>query len=558
MLRLTHDLEKNYQKRKGQDCFLGYLTLAVEHRLIDFYRRKNTGRQGRGGTTGVALMNAIVCPESVLEDSSKNHPDDVSAKPTPERLEQDMKAELVLQITQKVRETVNEKTWLCFYHTEIESLSLIVVADRLGLSERTTRTYRDRVKRAILKRFDVFTAGPTSTAGPKYPMTNPKRSSGFTLVELLVVIAVIGVLVGLLLPAVQSAREAARRMSCGNQVKQIGLGIANYHSTFGRFPKHGTGTFSVALGGDHGNRNELSFFVAVLPMIEQQALWSQISGGFNGFAPMGPNANRTDYQPWMTEIPILRCPSDPGVGLPAMGRTNYAACVGDHGYLTHSGGRNRVNKYHHSPAQEIAKATSSRATDQPGAKQVALETNRGFFWPRHQLRFRDLLDGASHTIAFGEIATSLGNFEARSNVARRIKPGLIAYPAMDASVCLEQVDPDRPSFYQSAVEVIGADRARGYRWHDFRSSTTTFQTILPPNSPSCSSGTHNAVAINSASSRHPGGVHVGLADGSVQFVTDSIDAGDPSGIPALGGPSPFGIWGSLGTRASKELMQQTW
>lgn len=379
-----------------------------------------------------------------------------------------------------------------------------------------------------------------------------ERFRGFTLIELLVVIAIIGVLVGLLLPAVQSAREAARRMSCSNQVKQITLGIANYHSTFKRFPKHGTGTFSVELGSNHGNRNELSFFVGVLPMIEQQSLWNQISGGSASFAPMGPNTNRTDYEPWLTEVPTFRCPSDPGIGLPAMGRTNYAACVGDHGYLTHSGGRNRVNVYHHRPDQPIAKATSGRSTDQLGARLVALETNRGFFWPRHQLRHRDLLDGASNTIAIGEIATSLGAFEARSNVARRVDVQLINYPSTNASLCRDQLDSERPTFFSTTTEVIGGDHARGYRWHDFRASTTTFHTILPPNSPSCSTGAHNAVAINSASSRHPGGAHIGMADGSVQFITDSIDAGDSGATPTNGAPSPFGIWGALGTRASRE------
>lgn len=355
------------------------------------------------------------------------------------------------------------------------------------------------------------------------------------------------------MPAIQNAREAARRITCSNQVKQISLAIANYHSAFRRFPKHGTGTFSVELGSNHGNRNELSFLVGILPLLEQQSLWDQIANGSDLFPPMGPNTNRTDYRPWQTEIGTLRCPSDPGRGLPAMGRTNYAACVGDHGYLTHSGGRNRVNKYHHHPGQPIAKSTSGRSTDQPGTARLARQTNRGFFWPRHQLRYRDIRDGTSHTMAIGEIATSLGDSEARSNVARRVDRSMIAYPSLDPTVCLEQIDRDRPTFFKTSAEMILGDHARGFRWHDFRACTTTFQTILPPNAPSCSTGAHNAVAINSASSRHPGGVHVGLADGSVHFVADSIDAGDAAGIPEPGKPSPFGVWGSLGTRASGEV-----
>ncbi len=143
--------------------------------------------------------------------------------------------------------------------------------------------------------------------------------SGFTLVELLVVIAIIGVMVGLLLPAVQAAREAARRMSCGNNIKQIGLGLHNYHAAYNTLPMHCGGTAS----GPVNNVRELSWLVGLTPFVEQQALWEQISNPFRAtsgfvFPPMGTGprctlaqqaANR--YEPWMTEIPGFRCPSDP-------------------------------------------------------------------------------------------------------------------------------------------------------------------------------------------------------------------------------------------------------
>ena len=175
------------------------------------------------------------------------------------------------------------------------------------------------------------------------------RSSrqGFTLVELLVVIAIIGILVGLLLPAVQAAREAARRMSCSNNFKQIGIAVHNYHSAFKQLPVNGTGsarTASTPNATNDCNRLFLSWLVPILPYMEQQGLWDQISNrsviavnngtplGTGGvWQPMGPCPWRTQYIPWVTQVPMFRCPSDPGQRIAAgqLARTNYACNVGD-------------------------------------------------------------------------------------------------------------------------------------------------------------------------------------------------------------------------------------
>ncbi len=132
--------------------------------------------------------------------------------------------------------------------------------------------------------------------------------SGFTLVELLVVIAIIGVMVGLLLPAVQAAREAARRMSCGNNFKQIGLGMHNYHATYNTLA---SGRYGTMANSYRLNSNA----VGILPFMEQQALWELVSSPqSSGSIPaMGntPDQDAPNFVPWQTQVPGYRCPSDP-------------------------------------------------------------------------------------------------------------------------------------------------------------------------------------------------------------------------------------------------------
>ena len=129
---------------------------------------------------------------------------------------------------------------------------------------------------------------------------------GFTLVELLVVIAIIGILVGLLLPAVQAAREAARRMQCSNNLKQMGLAVLNYESTYKKFPAKNGGTRNFC--GNCPERNmanyeRVSIFVPLLPFIEQTPLWNRIQAGnemtVGSVAVMvAPGARQLTRMPW--------------------------------------------------------------------------------------------------------------------------------------------------------------------------------------------------------------------------------------------------------------------
>ncbi|TWU46021.1 hypothetical protein Q31b_11990 [Novipirellula aureliae] len=387
--------------------------------------------------------------------------------------------------------------------------------------------------------------------------------SGFTLVELLVVIAIIGVLVGLLLPAVQAAREAARRMSCSNNFKQIGLGIHNYHSAFAQLPTHGSGTTGTVSSDPVGmthryassalhNNSRLSMLVGILPFVEQQAIWETISNPYNGnaFPAMGPTPENASYDPWVTEMPGYRCPSDPGKGRPALGRTNYAACLGDSSWGT--------SMYRH---------TSLFNSADKAASQTAASL-RGVFKLFQKTQFRDCMDGLSNTIAMGEVITYMGDTDSRGAV-RNVDLGnnnaSIEAIRDNPTVCRESLDPSRPQFWATDA-ADQPDGGRGYRWAD---ATTIFSgclTILPPNSEICSANNPIGLTITGTmSSQHPGGCHVLMGDGAVRFVTDSIEAGSSSSgnvwlggsnATAPGSRSPYGLWGALGTRSSKEVISE--
>jgi prepilin-type N-terminal cleavage/methylation domain-containing protein/prepilin-type processing-associated H-X9-DG protein len=398
--------------------------------------------------------------------------------------------------------------------------------------------------------------------------------TAFTLVELLVVIAIIGVMVGLLLPAVQAAREAARRMSCGNNIKQLGLGLHNYHAAYNVLPMQMGGTRRGDSGGEVNAPGDngllLSFLVGLTPFIEQQALWEQISTPYRNpnnrvFSPMGPQPNRgipnanQFYAPFMTEVTTLRCPSDPGFGLPAQGRTNYAGCLGDAIWRTNIGPINW-------------NATQGQWVENQALALRTRESCRGVFVPRMFTGLRDILDGTANTIAMGEILTDVGDNDIRTTPFRaRNQEGILRQP----SGCKAEVDPARPRFWNPAgpPDVTVDDNRRGYKWACGLPTYTGINTILPPNREVCLiGGSVAAPGVVPPSSNHQGGAHVLMADGAVKFITDSIDAGDadsPTGetifigaavgnsaAPAIpGAPSRFGVWGALGSRASKEVLK---
>ncbi|TWU03258.1 DUF1559 domain-containing protein [Neorhodopirellula pilleata] len=404
---------------------------------------------------------------------------------------------------------------------------------------------------------------------------NPVRKRGFTLVELLVVIAIIGVLVGLLLPAVQAAREAARRMSCSNNFKQIGLGFHNYHSAYNQLPAQSGGTkrnpgsswastYTPTATGGGTNMNQLSALVGLLPFIEQQAMWEQISNPFavqpphanagRRYAAMGPSPwmlvddhnTQGPYTPWLTSIASYRCPSDPGVGLPAQGRTNYGVCLGDSLYYQYQG---ITDQY----GQALGTAADAKRTQRGVFAHGALEP-----------KFRDILDGLANTVMAGEFNTDLGD----RDITTQVRRGITGHH-LNSSRCYQGTDTQRPRFWAAATLISGSvEERRGYKWAYGLAMFTGITTILPPNAPVCYDTSATDIfrwGIFPPSSRHQGGCHVLMGDGAIRFVTDSIESGNVSGpmvshtgtggTLAPGLKSPFGLWGALGTKANSEILE---
>ncbi|MGI9471321.1 MAG: DUF1559 domain-containing protein [Rubripirellula sp.] len=404
-----------------------------------------------------------------------------------------------------------------------------------------------------------------------------QKRPAFTLVELLVVVAIIGVLVGLLLPAVQAAREAARRMSCSNQLKQIGLAYHNYHSAYKTLPQYqgGSGGLPIASAFEPivgTNANALSAFVGITPFLEQQTLWEEISNSLidpitgDPFPPMGPCPYKrlashavSRYEPWLTEIPTFRCPSDPGQGLPAHARINYASCLGDSAMVNHGPLLPTIGPWRSDRNAAIAARGSAR----------------GVFVAREFIGFRDIKDGLANTIMAGEINTDLGD----ADITTQLSVVTLDVVADHPDYCEDEGhrDPNRPRFWGPKAVAVELDYRRGYAWALGLHLCTAFNTILPPNQGMC--GSIGSVisplmgGVTPASSRHHGGVHVLMADGAVRYITDSIDAGsqhestvfvdmnadgdlsDSSIAPMVAGAeSPFGLWGALGTRAASEVV----
>lgn len=345
-----------------------------------------------------------------------------------------------------------------------------------------------------------------------------QRRNGFTLRQLLFVIFLISLPLALLFPAVQQAREAARRIACQNNLKQLSYGLLNYHYTFLRFPTAMGGT------GVGGNENRLNGIVAMSNLIVASSAIFEIhapTGRYGNYPPMGPAPWDKNFPGWQLQFDFLHCPSAPNVDT-GFGTSNYAFCIGD-------------------VASDIHE----------------LKTPRGLFAPRLYTSLKDCKDGTSHTIAMGEIGTANDRFQV-GQIAVNLSADLLSQP----DLCWKVIG-SRQRYYRPDVPLHL--QGRGYNWADGAAGPGLFQTILPPNSPSCAVGGTEAVdGVYSAGSYHSGGCLVALADCSVIFVSESIDTGQLDQAPPAQeeysqGPveSPFGVWGALGTINGQEQIEDT-
>jgi prepilin-type N-terminal cleavage/methylation domain-containing protein/prepilin-type processing-associated H-X9-DG protein len=302
--------------------------------------------------------------------------------------------------------------------------------------------------------------------------SNRWRKLAFTLVELLVVIAIIGILIALLLPAVQAAREAARRSQCSNHLKQLGLALHNYSDVQKRFPPGSTNTPGYIWVA--GIQRKGSVLVKLLPYLEQAGLYGRLD--FSG--DVEAQLASLGYGP--QEIPTIRCPSD-GYKHPNNGQSNYATCIGAQAMPDQGG--TCGNAY---PGNPFLNGPVGHGSTDRGD-----ETSGCFSRYTYGASFADITDGTSNTIAMGEIRPNCGDHH---------RYGWMAANALWTATTA-------PINYPTC-----ADQPPGYTWGG----------TAPPGSTPCNQDA-NWQTSQGFKSRHPGGAQFVLADGSARFIAETVD-----------------------------------
>lgn len=322
--------------------------------------------------------------------------------------------------------------------------------------------------------------------------TDARKQSGFTLIELLVVIAIIGVLVGLLLPAVQQAREASRRSACSNNLRQIGIALHNYHSAHQQFPP-GRGDPVPGVFSMHAYLLEYIEESSVRQAIDfrKAPTTFSVAGGvvYDGAANL-PAAK--------ARLPVLQCPTDPlagGVPGSEFGSTNYAANAGS------------------------------------GLKQWGSLTDAdGVFFKASRVGLHDVTDGSTHTVALSERLNGSG-VQNSGSLESDVQRLMLEIPGGNDTTPEACASSSSGNCY----------RDRGAKWILGNYGNTLYDHFYTPNAPTWDCmNLQQQKALTAARAMHPGGIVSVLCDGGVRFMADSIDQS---------------LWRALATRQSGEVIE---
>ena len=291
---------------------------------------------------------------------------------------------------------------------------------------------------------------------------------GFTLIELLVVIAIIAILIALLLPAVQQAREAARRSQCKNNLKQIGLALHNYHDNFKTFPPGDVRDTYSAL--DDWSTSQITWIGRILPFLDQAPLYNMIN------FERAPGNGGDNVEVRRTILTAVRCPSDSSRPTNSnYAPTNYLAC---------------------------------RGTDWHSGR----DETESMFSVISRMSIRDVEDGTSNTLMVSETFAKAPFCDDQSLQDPNFASSL------DVGMC--------PASCQTKAPYTGSNQ-QGYSWfYGTHYESHYFGTVYNPNNkdmPDCGAGSSTTAALLAARSQHTGGVHALIADGSVRFASDNID-----------------------------------